>query len=242
MKFLRPIIAVVLAFFLAYAMPGFLPSNFVGRLDVVAALLFAVIFGIFTALSVMRRERIKEAVALELNKIRRVYHLGKNLSGGAYVRAWFTQLHGFIYDYLGSFDKTSLADYDHGNTAFRKLAYHIYALPEIREVKEGTLYNALIDAAGQVSEARQKISHLLKSRFWKSHSIELGMAFIFFIVSVLSSTSSNPVSRVGTFAILAIGFILVDQYLVHDIWTDESDRRLAGEYVKNISRLELKRE
>jgi len=42
-----------------------------------------------------------------------------------------TQLHGFVYEYLGSFEQKSLADYEQGNVTFRKMAYHIYTLPEI---------------------------------------------------------------------------------------------------------------
>jgi hypothetical protein len=242
MKYLRPLVAILAAFALTYSMPAIAPLSEFSRFDVAAAVLFAAIFGIFAALAVSRRERLKEAVALELNKIRRIYHLGKNLSGGAYVRAWFTQLHGFIYDYLGSFDKTSLADYERGNAAFRKMAYHIYALPEIREVKEEALYNGLLAAAGEVSEARQKISGLLKARFYTSHWFELAVALVLFVVSVLGSTSEAPGSRLVTFATLSLGLLLANFYFSHDVWTAESDRALSAEYVKNIGRLELRRE
>jgi hypothetical protein len=242
MKYVRPGLAVIVAYVLAYSIPAVAPLAAFSRFDVAASVLFAAIFGIFAALAISRRERLKETVALELNKIRRIYHLGKNLSGGDHIRAWFTQLHGFVYDYLGLFEKRSLADYEQGNAAFRKMAYHIYALPEIREVKEEALYNGLLAAAGEVSEARQKINGLLKARFYVGHWFELLIALVLFIVAVLSATSDASESRFITFATLALGLLLAELYFDHDFLSAENGRALAAEYVKNIGRLELKRD
>jgi hypothetical protein len=242
MRLIRPALVIVVAYVLAYSLLAIAPLAAFSRFDVGASVLFAAIFGIFAALAISRRERLKGTVALELNKIRRIYHLGKNLSGGDYIRAWFTQLHGFVYDYLSSFQQRSLADYEQGNAAFRKMAYHIYALPEIREVKEEALYNELLVAAGEVSEARQKIGSLLKARFYANHWFELSIALILFVISVLTATSDASGSRFTTFATLALGLLLALIYFDHDFLSAENGRALAAEYVKNIGRLELKRD
>jgi hypothetical protein len=242
MKFIRPALVVLVAYVLTYSIPAIAPLAAFSRFDVSAAVLFTAIFGIFAALAISRRERLKGMVAVELNKIRRIYHLGKNLSNGAYIRAWFTQLHGFVYEYLGSFEQKSLADYEQGNVTFRKMAYHIYTLPEIREVKEEALYGELLAATGEVSEARQKISSLLRAHFYVSHWFELSVALVLFAVCILSATSDAAGSRFITFATLALGLLLAEIYFDHDFLSAESGRALASEYVKNIGRLELKRD
>ncbi len=242
MKFIRPGLIILAAFILTYLIPSFAPLALFSGFDFAASVLFAAIFGAFSILAISRRERLKETIAMELNKIRRIYHLGKNLSGGEYIRAWFTQLHGFVYEYLGSFEKNSIIKYDQNNAAFRKLAYHIYAIPEIREVKEEALYNGLLKAAGEVSEARQKVSSLLKARFYSNHWFELLIALILFVVTILSSASDNTGARFVTFATLSLGLLLAEFYFEHDFLSEETARHLADEYVDNIGRLELKRE
>jgi hypothetical protein len=241
MKIVRTLIAVLAAYFLAFYLPAAVSLSVLARYDVPVVILFAAVFGVLSFIAIERRERLKEAIATELNKLRRVYHLGKNLGTAPHLRGWFTDLHGYIYDYLGAFEKFDLADYDKGNALFRRIAYHIYTVPELREVKEQVLYNELLDATALISDARQRIATLYKSRYAKSHWFELAALVAVFVATVVSSTAGTWASEFASANILAAGFILALTFFEHDAWTREGDGRLAKEYVRNIARLELRR-
>jgi len=242
MNNLRVLIALVVAFALAYLTPPGSPLSTLARFDIPAVILFAAVFGMVAFTAITRRENLKEAVAIELNKLRRIYHLGKNLGAATHLRGWFTDLHGFIYDYLGNFEKYNLSQYDRGNALFRKIAYHVYTVPELKEVKEEVLYGELLDATSVVSDARQRIVSLYKSRYTKSHWFELALVLGLFTAAVLGATTEMSSSRFISAMTLSIGYLLALSFFSHDIWTDEGDATLAKEYVKNIARLELRRD
>jgi hypothetical protein len=241
MKILRTVVVVLAAYFIVYIFSPMAPVALAGVIVTPVIIIFAVGFGILTFIAVDRRERLKEAVATELNKMRRIYHLGKNLGASPHLRGWFTDLHGFVYDYLGGFEKYDLSEYDKGNALFRRIAYHVYTVPDLREVKEQVLYTELLAATALVSDARQKIVTLQKSGFIQSHWLELLVLFVIFVVTVVLGTADLALSRFVSANILAAGAILAMFFVEHDAFTMDEDMALAKEYVKNIARLELRR-
>ena len=241
MKLLRTLVAVLIAYFVAYLLPPIDLGRSADTIVLPVVIIFAVVFGILAFAAVDRRERLKEAVATELNKMRRIYHLGKNLGASPHLRGWFTDLHGFVYDYLGGFEKYDMSEYEKGNALFRRIAYHVYTVPDLREVKEQVLYNELLAATAIVSDARQKITTLRGSGFAKSHWFELLVLFMIFVATVSFATVDMALSRFVCANILAAGAILAAFFVEHDAWTGDSDRVFAKEYVKNIARLELRR-
>ena len=241
MKLLRTVVVVLAAYLIAYIFTPMAPVALAGIIVIPVIILFAVVFGILAYVAVDRRERLKESVATELNKMRRIYHLGKNLGASPHLRGWFTDLHGFVYDYLGGFEKYDMAGYDKGNALFRRIAYHVYTVPDLREVKEQVLYSELLAATAIVSDARQKIVTLNKSGFAKSHWFELAVMFAIFAVTVVAGMADLSLSRFVTANILAAGAMLALFFVEHDAMTSDEDMALAKEYVKNIARLELRR-
>jgi hypothetical protein len=241
MKLFRTVVAVLVAYLIVYIFTPVAPVALAETIVVPVVIIFAVVFGILTYVAVDRREHLKEAVATELNKMRRIYHLGKNLGASPHLRSWFTDLHGFVYDYLGGFEKYDMAEYDKGNALFRRIAYHVYTVPDLREVKEQVLYTELLAATALVSDARQKIVTLHKSGFAQSHWFELLVLFIIFASTVVAATADMALSRFVSANILAAGAIFVLFFVEHDAFTSDEDRDLAKEYVKNIARLELRR-
>lgn len=241
MKLLRLVIAILVAYLFAYAFAPLSGLAEAGVAFIPLAIIFAVVFGVLASVAISRRERLKEETAIELNKMRRIYHLGKNLGMAPYLRSWFTDLHGFIYDYLGGFEKFDLSQYEKGNALFRRISYHVYTIPELREVKEQVLYNELLEATAAVSDARQKISTLYRIRYASSHWSELIVLALIFTVSLVIATGDSVVARLICANTLAAGYILMLTFLNHDLWTQDGDKRLAMEYVKNIARLELRR-
>jgi uncharacterized membrane protein YdcZ (DUF606 family) len=241
MRIFRSFVAVGIAYLFAYIFLTFAPAGSSNLAALPVAIIFAVVFGILLSIATKRREKLKESVATELNKLRRIYHLGKNLGASIHLRSWFTDLHGFVYDYLGSFEKLDLAEYDKSNPLFRRISYHVYTVPDLREVKEQALYGELLSATAAVSDARQKIGSLVHSSFTRSHWFALGTLAVVFTVATIAATPELGFSRFMTANVLASGYLLLAIFLEHDYWTEMSDKRLSKEYVKNISRLELRR-
>src|SRR5688572_23140816 len=151
---------LLIVFVLAFAIVLLGPVQ-AGSPELAAAgvVLTGVILGFSAHRALSRRDDLTEEIAIELNKLRRVYHLGKNL-GGERHRQWFTELHGHLYGYLTAFDKKNFSHYQETNGAFRKFSYHLYQIPSLDTEKERVLYRELLEAAGQVAGARQRIQEL----------------------------------------------------------------------------------
>ena len=127
----------------------------------ILAIPVAVFVGMFTSFLVFqaaeRRRFLLTTIALELNKLRRIYHLSKNLSvASTRFRMWFTDIHGFLYEYLTFFSKKDFNAYNDSNALFRKLSYHIYTIPEVETKKEEALFEDLLRTTAVVAESPDK--------------------------------------------------------------------------------------
>lgn len=202
----------------------------------------ALILGVLVSEAAARRQKLFESVRTELNKIRRIYHLSKNLaSANPEYRSWFTEMHGYVYMYLMSFQGKDFDAYDGFNAAFRKLSYHIYTLPELKTKKDEALFNDLLRTASTVAEARQQIKELWDSRLsgygW-TVILLLTLGFVMTTVFAMGETFS---SRLAGGMAIAAAFLAVDLLWETDTLAGEK-RSMAKRYVENIGRLELARE
>ncbi len=186
-----------------------------------------------------RRDQLTEWIAIELNKLRRVYHLGKNLGMESRHRQWFTELHSHLYAYLTAFDKKNFSQYQETNGHFRKLSYHLYQIPSLDTEKERVLYRDLLEAAGTVAGARQRIQELWNGRL----PAPFGRALLCMVVLSCAAVlwSMGPADRyTAAFVLATLGSAVV---FVRDV---DSMRVMAGDelskrYVENIAHLELSR-
>jgi hypothetical protein len=233
----RLLAIVAVSFVLAYLVP-----ITAGPAPLAAAAVLAAILMLCVVLqrSLKRRDDLTEWIAIELNKLRRIYHLGKNLGGQERLRQWFTDLHGNLYGYLTSFDKKSFAQYQETNGAFRKLSYQLYQIPTLETEKERVLYRDLLEAAGMVAGARQRIQELwsgaMPSSAWNALTVLCALAG----ASVLFSMGPSDRLVAGLLlSVLGIGATLVRQA---DALKDMAGEALTKRYVENIARLELRRE
>lgn len=139
-----------------------------------------------------------------------------------------------------AFDKKKFSQYQETNADFRKLSYHVYQIPALQTDKERALYAELLDAAGTVAGARQRIKQLweagLPARVWNA----------LFVVSALAGASVllavGSVDRLVAGLLLSVLVIVVSLVHAIDRMKLVSEEVLAKRYVENISRLELSRE
>lgn len=205
------------------------------------ALIVAVVMAVLIGEASARRQKLFESVRVELNKIRRLYHVSKNLSAvSGRFRSWFTDMHGHVYGYLSAFAGKDFDSYDGFNPAFRKLSYHIYTIPELESKKEEALFQDLLRTAATVAESRQQIKELWDKRLsaygW---SVVLLMGSGLVLTTVLSM-GETIASRLAGGALVASVLLALD--LLWEIDTLAAEKKaLAMRYVENVGRLELGR-
>jgi len=134
------LIRALIAFVLSFAVSQLWTPGRDPVYGIAAAVIVSILFAAVFARTLKRHDDLNEWIGLELNKIRRIYHLGKNLGTSASLRQWFTDLHGHLYGYLTAFDKKDFSQYQETNGEFRKLSYHLYTVPGLETEKERVLY------------------------------------------------------------------------------------------------------
>lgn len=205
-----------------------------------AVVVSGVLLGVAASRAFARRDALSEQIALELNKIRRVYHLSKNLGEEPRHRQWFTELHGALYGYLTAFDKKDFSRYQETNGAFRKMSYHLYKIAGLETEKERVLYRELLDAAGEVAGARQRIQDLWNGGIAPQQWNAMLAAAVLSSAAVLMAM--GPSDRfVAALVVSALGCAVMavrDIDAMHDL----ADADLSKRYVENIARLELRRD
>ena len=205
----------------------------------------AVLFGVTTAFLIQiaaeRRRELFSTVFIELNKLRRIYHISKNLAGTApRFRTWFTDLHGHIYAYLSAFSGRDLTQYKQTNAAFRKVSYHIYTIPELETSKEEALFNDLLTTTGIVAESRQRIKELLISRLSPYSWVVVLLMLVGFLISVAVAFADTSAGRLVAGVEAGVALLAVD--LLWELDTMGSDlKSWAKRYVDNVGKLELGR-
>lgn len=197
---------------------------------------------VFFYQSTKRRVRLHETVVVELNRLRRVYHLSKNISqAGERYRPWFTEVHGRLYGYLSSFSGRRFSEYEKSNDGFRKLSYHVYAIPEISGAKEQALYADLLRTTAEVAQARQRIVELRDNRLSAYGWVVFLLSVAGFVYAVVMGADDTVPSRLVAGVAVAIALLVVDLLWETDVLAEE-DVLLPQRYADNLSRLELRRE
>ncbi|MEY4723570.1 MAG: hypothetical protein RLZZ324_1083 [Candidatus Parcubacteria bacterium] len=239
---IRLTVLTMAGFALATVFPAYDDAS-AATINISVAVVFAAVIGVMLAQVLARRARLLDAVRVELNKLRRLYHLSKNLAEGSQekFRSWFTELHGDLYAYLMFFSAKDFSAYDDSNPAFRKLSYHVYTLPELDTRKEQALFDDILRTTAQIAEARQKIKELWDNRLSGYSWTALLLMTAGFMVSTLFAMNGSSPARTVAGAALVAALLAIDL-----IWEADS---LAAErsvmsrrYVLNLSKLELRRD
>lgn len=235
----RLVIVTIGSFVFSFTLPLPEGTSFSDRTDLVAALLFAFTIIFLIRAAAGRRRELFSTVFIELNKLRRIYHIGRNLSQTApRLRSWFTDLHGHLCAYMSEFSDRDLNRYKETNGAFRKLSYHIYTLPEIETTKEEVLFSDLMGTTALVAESRQKIKELLNARLSSYSWLMVMLMLTGFVLTVILTAQDSLFGRLIAGVDIAIGLMLVD--LLWELDTMNTEVAVwAKRYVDNMGKLEF---
>ncbi len=230
---------VLVSFALALVVPAHADAS-----SMTLSLVFAIIFGVILLLllsqAARRRKQLFDAVRMELNKLRRLYHISKNLSVAApeRYRGWFTDVHGYLQTYLMYFSGKDFNTYDGSNAAFRKLSYHIYTIPVVETKKEEALFEDLLRTAATIAESRQQIKELWDNRMSVYSWMVIFLLMFGYLFTSLLVMDDTLLARLAGGAVATAGLLSLD--LLWQLDTLSSERKgMAKRYVDNLGKLEL---
>ncbi len=231
---LKRLLAVLAASFaLAYFMPLSAGSAGLAAGTVVAAVL---LLAVAAQRVLARRERLFEAVALELDSLGRIHHLGKSLATESRHRQWFTDLHGCLHAYLTAFDKKSFSQYKEMQGQFRKLSMHLNQIASLESEKERALYADLREAARHAADARQRIQSLWNGRILAPFSnMLIGIALVAALAVLAAMGPSDRYVAALALAVLGGGVLFTREA---DVVQAMKGEELSERYVAQMASLE----
>ncbi|HUO75797.1 MAG TPA: hypothetical protein VMU12_02705 [Candidatus Paceibacterota bacterium] len=230
-------VAGVLAFRIPYA--GSEALDYIAPRAVNVGILFSIVVGFLMYKSLTRRSDIDNSVSLELNKVRRMYHLARHIAKAQPAAdGWFSAVRGGIREYLGMFRTLSLHEYDLGNSLFRSVTYAVYSLPSQVDEYDVPLYESLLEATGQATEAREFIRAKKDDQISLFSWIVVVFVSLAFAVLIIASTPQVFLLRlVGTAVILCL-FMVLQLIYEHDRTNSRRDRNWAVQYLDNLTSLD----
>lgn len=196
--------------------------------------LYAITIGFLMSLTLSRRQLIEEYIALELNKIRRLYHLSYHLrKAQPKLDTWFKRLQKEIEQYLRSFRKVSFARYEKGNVAFRKATYLIYELPSLGIPYNQDLYGALLETTATATEAREFIRSKKDHHIGRFQWMVTVVITVTFCLTIAVFTPADFWARITSlFAIFCV-FLTLQLVFEYDRSNERKHRYIAKLYVSN---------
>lgn len=217
-------------------------SAFAPRYDIAAAMLTGSLLSFLIYQAAERRRLFLSTFYFELNKLRRIYHISKNIAEtNQRFRAWFTDLHGYLVEYMSFFKDKGMEDYSDSNPYFRKVSYNIYKIPDLETKREEALFTELLHTSGVVAQTRSKIKEIYRSRLSAYSWLTVLLMTAGFITTVVYSTADTSASRLVGGITIGIVLLMVDLlWEVDSLAAENSD--FAQRYVMNVGKLQLRRD
>ncbi len=198
-------------------------------------ILFAIVVAFVMTVTLERRRGIDEAVAIELNKVRRIYHLALHIAkvGGPETKRWFRTVEHEIAAYHDLFRDKDFADYGKGNARFRKITYAIYGLPALTSAYNTELYYTLLEAAGSATEAREHIRAKLEAGIGRFQWFTILFITVLFGTIIAAVGEQEPLVRLASAAVNVALVLMLQLVYEHDHFNPRKRRALADLYVRN---------
>lgn len=231
------VLAIVISRVVPYAGPDALDHIAPRALNI--GILFSMTVGFLMFKTLSRRTALDEHIAVELNKIRRIYHLSLHMKKAQpALTDWFTRVRGSIITYLKSFESHTFEGYEKGNPLFRAVTYTVYGLPSLGEPYNEQIYTSLLNATSDVTEARENI------RSKKGDYIGRFAWFVVIVISlvfgglIIASTPDSPLLKDVGAAVMFCLFLVLQLIYEHDHDNAVRVRALAKKYLHDLESLE----
>ncbi|MBU1032680.1 MAG: hypothetical protein ABII13_00420 [Patescibacteria group bacterium] len=201
-------------------------------------ILYAIISGFLLSITLRRRQSLDEYISLELNKIRRIYHLSLHLKEAEpRLAKWFNSLKDALKKYQDRFRGESFSKYDEGNPLFREVTYTIYRLPSLGIIYNTELYRSLLDAAATATESREFIRSKMTNAIGFFQWLVIGMVTVTLGIILVGSTPKDLTSTLAAAAVIFNLFLVLLLLYEYDHSNSKKDQYLASVYANNLSEL-----
>lgn len=197
-------------------------------------ILYAIVIGFLMMIAMNRRNQFDEHISLELNKLRRIYHLAKHIKETSpEAAAWFKKVDKALTDYHRAFEKRDFFNYEEGNILNRKITYAVYQLPKVAPTYNPELYNSLLEATASLTEARERINSIKDAsigyfQWFSTATITLLFGFI-----VVAASPYELFPRLVTGAVLFNLFLMVQLIYEYDRANPKKRKYYAALYLEN---------
>jgi hypothetical protein len=194
------------------------------------------------SISITRRQQLEEHISIELNKIRRIYHLAWHISKmDKRLKAWFKRIDQAIAAYLTFFKSHSFHEYESSNLLFRDVTYGIYALPSSKIPYDESLYQSLLDASSEVTVAREQIQAKKDYRIGRYQWVVLLVVSMSFCGMMAVFTPSRLGPRFTTGIVIFCFLLSLDLLFEYDFSNPIKFNHLALQYFENLERITIKK-
>ncbi|HTP57139.1 MAG TPA: hypothetical protein VMJ72_02590 [Candidatus Paceibacterota bacterium] len=240
--YLHTVLAIAVAVLLAMRVPyaaGSDALDYIAPRAVNLGILFSIVVGFLMYKSLTRRSDIDNSISRELNKVRRMYHLARHIAKAQPAAdTWYAAVRGGIREYLGLFRTLTLHEYDLGNPLFRSVTYAVYSLPSQAAGYDPQLYQSLLDATGEATEAREFIRAKKDDQIsWFSWIVVVLVSLVFSVLIIAATPQVMLLRWVGASVILCL-FLVLQLIYEHDRTNSRRDRNWAVQYVENLTSLD----
>ncbi|MCR4278550.1 MAG: hypothetical protein NUV81_01455 [bacterium] len=198
-------------------------------------ILYAIIVGFLMTITLKRKQALDEFVSQELNKIRRMYHLSKNIAlDNPKLNKWFSEIRSALTEYSKLFCEHDFDSYDLGNPLFRKVTYSIYSLPREQSTYNKELYVSLLTATEAATESREYIRSKRDQMIGMYQWIVISVVTGTLSAILITSTPDDMISRIVTTAVVFNLFLVLLLIYEYDTPSHKINRVYASYYAHNL--------
>ncbi len=200
--------------------------------------IYAITVAFLMSISIGRRRSLQEMVLLELNKVRRIHHLAKNIVlQQPALQSWYDELHSALETYLEFFRSHDLGSYEDSNRLFRRVSYLVYSLPQRHSDHNGELYGGLLDTVGSATEAREYVGNLIAPSVG---GFQLTVVLVISLALGIMSSAASPfglLPRLGAGLTNFCTFLVLEIFYDYEFMAGKRKRQMADLYVENLQQL-----
>ena len=189
-------------------------------------LLFSLLVGFLINRAIERKQTISSSVAIELSKLRRVYHIGEELARGAARKRLFASLAAYQRTMAKAFLGPVTAK------AFRDMTHGVYGL-EPRDLREQALFADLLDTTRCIALERQRRETAVEGGLsWYSWLVIAAYA-VFIILLLLWNREESGFSAISVGATVTGVLLVLDLLYRLDRFSAEEAAQVMARFARN---------
>jgi hypothetical protein len=203
-----------------------------------AGLVYAILIGFLLYATMTRKQNLEEAVSLELNKSRRIYHLARNIYAiEPRLKSWFTTVEKALDAYHRQFARSmDFSQYEKGDALFRHVTYTVYKLPQLGVPYEPELYASLLDACASATEARESINAFKDNTIGRFSWFVMVLITALFALIIVLYTPFVLIEQLLSVAMIFSLFLSVQLIYEYDRGNRLRHRFIGDLYLENMKR------